>query len=86
MTAEEYFIDWDLEHDYESGDVISIMKDYAKIKCQELLTIVAEKSKVIESTPYINYKPESMIKRGSNIISVYKDSILSAVDLNQFIN
>lgn len=51
---------------------IKSMKDYAKLKCQELLEIVAEKAKITKS---VNFGWEK----------VDKGSILSAVDLNKFI-
>lgn len=50
------------------------MKEYAKNKCQELLEIVAEKAKSVPNPEYLQY----------NWI-VDKNSILKAVDLNEFI-
>ena len=51
------------------------MQEYAKIKCQELLEIVAEKEK-------IKYEMYEEIA----IPYVVKDSILNAIDLDSFID
>lgn len=77
MTAHEFL---DKEHFYliidsrdtniDSEDIEQAIKEYSKLKCQELLEIVAEKAKVEEvwNNYYVN-----------------KDSILNAVDLDKFI-
>jgi hypothetical protein len=74
MTVEEYinknsyFI---LNADTPMGNILrEAMKEYAYLKCKELLEIVAEKATVIEYW---------------NDWYVEKDSILNAVDLKQFI-
>jgi hypothetical protein len=60
---------------FYEDDVIKAMKEYAKIKCQELLEIVVEKARLTsENSGEINERRV-----------VDKDSILSAVDLEQFI-
>lgn len=88
MTAEDVLRHVFLEEensrfaDYPYNDTfdatILSMKEYAKIKCQELLTIVAEKAEVKTVT----------IPNGLNIKTcvVDKDSILAAVDLDEFID
>jgi len=56
-------------------DIVKSMQEYAKIKCQELLEIVAEKANIkTENSGGIN-----------EILVVDKDSILNAVDLETFI-
>ena len=90
MTAEEL-----LEEDYfhlildlkgtevSVGEIQDAMREFARIKCQELLEIVVEKAKtktVYES----NDQPSSSF--GDYEYSVVdKDSVLKAVDLNEFI-
>lgn len=68
----------DVTRDYyvrTQKDIVKSMQEYAKTKCQELLEIVAEKAKT---------------KKTSNSGSWYdasvdKDSIINAVNLNEFI-
>lgn len=58
------------------------MQEYARLKCQELLLLVADKAKVIgevEQNSDFNYVTPD------DIIIVDKDSIFNAVDLNKFI-
>ena len=82
MTAEQYLLDNIEEVFGKHGDtsqfeeVAEAMKEYARIKCQELLEIVAEKAEV---------KTVS-IPNGLNIKTcvVDRDSILNAVDLEKF--
>ena len=57
--------------DIQKSLMEEVIKDYAKLKCKELLEIVAEKAEV----NVINY----------NDYEVDKDSVLNAVDLNEFI-
>lgn len=75
MTAEEYLLDnideifgWDTS---QFGEVEKHFKIFTKMKCEELLKIVAEKAKIYDSK-YDGYH-------------VCEDSILNAVDLNEFI-
>lgn len=87
MTAEEYLLDNNEEVFGKHGDtsqfeeVAEAMKEYARLKCEELIKIVAEKAKAnIEYTYSGNvgeYRDEWAI--------VNKDSILNAVDLEEFI-
>ena len=82
MTAEEFLqgsitISHFYNDRYEqmmcfSDDVQKAMKEYARLKCQELLEIVAEKAEITKS---VNFGWEK----------VDKGSILSAVDLDKFI-
>lgn len=92
MTAEKYLLDNRIEVFGEYGDTSQMeeftkaMQEYARIKCEELLEIVAKKAKVGSDWKY---------KGGdSNIVGNYtktlvykvdKDSILNAVDLDSFI-
>jgi hypothetical protein len=52
--------------------ILMCMRDYAELKCKELLEIVAEKAEVRLGISFCNYV-------------VDKDSILNAVDLKEFI-
>lgn len=74
MTAEEY-----LESKEPNTFIVpeEFLQEYAKIKCQELLEIVAEKAEI----KTVN------IPSGLNIKTcvVDKNSILNAVDLETFI-
>lgn len=74
MTAEELsnvFREpgFDIDNKIQQKLVLGAMKSYAKIKCQELLLLVADKAKVEEvwDDYYVN-----------------KNSVLNAVDLEKF--
>ncbi len=80
MTAEEVLYR-NLPHNsniYNEGLIIDKMKEYALLKCKELLEIVAEKARVITiwegntGSEYIDF-------------DVDKNRILNAVDLQEFI-
>ncbi len=83
MTAENILNEWLLQTDnthLKEGHYFVIkqaMKEFAEIKCKELLEIVAEKAEIKTVT----------IPSGLNIKTcvVDKDSILNAVDLKEFI-
>ena len=91
MRAEQYLLNNRVEVFGEYGDTsqmeefAKVMQEYTRIKCQELLEIVAEKAKVGSDWRY---------KGGdSNIVGNYtktlvykvnKNSILNAVDLETF--
>lgn len=64
------------------GEIEGAMKEYAKLKCQELLEIVAEKAEA-------EIKYEYSGNTGSEYLDewavVNKDSILNTVDLDKFI-
>lgn len=86
MTAENYLENtfsetgFDIDNTIQKNLVIGAMKWYAMLKCEELLKIVAEKAQTKE-----------LFVNGSNggwydkVGYVNKDSILNAVDLNEFI-
>jgi hypothetical protein len=80
MTAKHTLTEWLLQTDqtkFKEGHYFVIeeaMKEYAKLKCQELLEIVAEKAEVKDF--YILSEPFCKI--------VDIDSILNAVDLEKF--
>lgn len=93
MTAEEFidycdsvkpeseFKNW-LLHTKQYEKTKLLMKLFAKLKCKELLEIVAEKAKVIgeiEQHSAFNYVTPD------DIVIVDKESILNAVDLDEFI-
>ena len=80
ITAEEY-LKRDESGVYNEQDIIHAMLGFAKLKCQELLEIVAEKAKVIgevEQNSDFNYVTPD------DIIIVDKDSLDNVVDLNSF--
>lgn len=78
MTAEEYLE----EMDKSSNDINDIIEEaivgYARLKCQELLLLVAEKAKTKVKDGYI----ETTFKK--EWIEIDRDSILNAVDLENF--
>jgi hypothetical protein len=101
MKAEEILKEWLIQTDQtnlKEGHYFVIkeaMKEFAELKCKELLEIVAKKVK-------IEVVPEGLNKRSIDVyesyergghgepnwctkISVDKDSILNAVDLKEFI-
>lgn len=65
-------------------DIEQMLKEYTKVKCQELLEIVAEKAKT--KTIYESNDQPSSSFRDYEYNVVDKDSILNAVDLNSFIS
>lgn len=81
MTAEEYLTQNTLESNdlYFRTKVVDIWtaKEYARLKCKELLEIVAER-----------VKAEVLYEWSANTVNEYavvdKDSILNAVDLDSF--
>jgi hypothetical protein len=84
MTAKEILKEWLIQTDQtnlKEGHYFVIeqaMKEFAELKCKELLEIVAEKAKIVENRSMIN---------GYDCTErwVDKDSILNAVDLKGFI-
>lgn len=91
MTAEEYIVNnlWEIFGKYgdtsQSGEIAQAMKEYAELKCKELLEIVAEKAKIKKE-----YSRDSNLKSNygdpeTTIILIDKSSILNVVDLKEFI-
>lgn len=82
MTAEEIRIAFYNDGDSRAydQDEFYLMKKYAKLKCQELLEIVAEEAQIKQEIEYIH----SSVGYGS-VHVIDKDSILNAVDLDEFI-
>lgn len=89
MTANEY-----LKSKEPNTFVVpeEFLQEYAKIKCKELLEIVAEKAKMVET--YYNHVDKKYVteiiqekefKGEQEIIFIDKDSIFNAVDLDEFI-
>ena len=83
MTIDEFV---EKEYPYGCGEWMfkEALVEYAKIKCKELLEIVAEKAKVIQYSAYIDMPPEKEIRGENFVIQVDKDSVLNAVDLENF--
>lgn len=67
----------------DEHDCNELMIEYARIKCQELLEIVAEKAKT--KTIYESNDQPSSSFGDYEYEVIDKDSIISAVDLNKFI-
>ena len=77
MTVKEFLE----EREMHNPDIEDVVSEYAKLKCQELLLLVADKAKVIgevEQNSDFNYVTPD------DIIIVDKDSILNAVELDSF--
>jgi hypothetical protein len=79
MTVGEFIANKEVEKGYLLADttedlknLVDILKEFAELKCKELLEIVAEKAEVRLGISSCNYV-------------VDKDSILNAVDLKEFI-
>ena len=61
------------------------LKEFAKIKCQELLEIVAEKARIINEDGDVYQQPHIFFCNGEAHKNwVDKDSILNCVDLENF--
>ncbi len=85
MTAEELILEHFSEIPSEQEDIEFLMQEFAKIKCQELLEIVADEALVQERSAYLEFTPCKSIDKGLTVIEVNKNSILNVVDLNKFI-
>lgn len=70
-----------------SDDVQVAMQEYAKIKCQELLLLVAEKAMIDTEWEFITSESNALENYSKRMVNykIDKDSILNAVDLNSFI-
>ena len=83
MTVKEFF------HNHLNGidklDIIckELMVEYARMKCQELLLLVAEKARIIEDGDVDNPYEEYFLDLGGSL-RVDKDSILNVIDLEKF--
>ena len=96
MTAEEEELSnvfretgFDIDNKIQQKLVLGAMKSYAKMKCQELLEIVAEKANIRHTfTSAIDGKTahsyDKIFSAESSMFTVDKDSILNAVDLEKF--
>ncbi len=84
MTAEEYTLE-----NMQGCDMQEIESDlirFARIKCKELLKIVAEKAMIIDEDNDVYEQPHIFYCNGEKYKTwVDKDSILNAVDLDSFI-
>ena len=65
------------------GALEEALNSFAKLKCQELLLLVAEKVRIIEDGDVDNPYEEYFLDLGG-YLRVDKDSILNAVDLETF--
>jgi hypothetical protein len=97
MTAEEILDNQ--KHGFGSGQfesALKAMQEYAKLKCQELLLLVAEKAviKTEKKSQFGKSRKWQKVKDGEDFDlfayemrnSVDKGSIFKAVDLDEFIN
>lgn len=84
MTAEEFLENsniFEKENSFYFNDVQNIMQEYTKLKCKELLLLVAEKARITEDND--GQHEEYYLDLGG-YLKVDKDSILNAVDLEKF--
>jgi 2-iminoacetate synthase ThiH len=61
------------------------MQEYARLKCQELLLLVAEKANLSLNGEMASKTYSARVYNERIKLSVDKDSILNAVDLDKFI-
>lgn len=92
MTAKNVLEEWLLQTDqsnFKEGHYFVIeqaMKEYANIKCKELLEIVVKRANIIDEDNDVYYSPHVFYCNGEpHSFLVNKESILKAVDLNEFI-
>ena len=92
MTTKSILEEWLLPTDQtnlKEGHYFVIeeaMKEYAKMKCRELLEIVAEKAKIRDEDGDVYEQPKGFYCNGELYETwVDKDSILNAVNLNELI-
>lgn len=78
MTAEEYAME--NMHGADLNEIESALIEFAKLKCQELLEVVAENVQLKQEIEYIH----SSVGYGT-VSVVDKDSIFNAVNLDEFI-
>ena len=84
MTVSEYI---NKNHPYGCAEweFEEALKEFAKIKCQELLEIVAEKAKIRDEDGDVYEQPKGFYCNGELYETwVDKDSILNCVDLENF--
>ena len=79
MTAKEFLE----EREMYNPDIEDVVLGYTKLKCQELLLLVAEKARIIEDGDVDNPYEEYFLDLGGSL-RVDKDSILNVIDLEKF--
>ena len=79
MTAKEFLE----EREMYNHDIEDVVLEYTKLKCQELLLLVAEKARIIEDGDVDNPYEEYFLDLGGSL-RVDKDSILNVIDLEKF--
>ena len=79
MTAKEFLE----EREMYNPDIEDVVLEYTKLKCQELLLLVAEKARIIEDGDVDNPYEEYFLDLGGSL-RVDKDSILNVIDLEKF--
>ena len=92
MLKENYSTKPDIDNPYKlywSEDVIQAMKEYAELKCQELLEIVAEKVNIRHTfTSTIDGKTthsyDKIFSTKNSMFTIDKDSLDNVVDLDSF--
>ena len=95
MTAEEYYeqngvlISMDIRIVDDKSFSITLMQEYAKLKCKELLEIVDNKINIRHTfisaiDEKITHCTDKIFVVGSSMFNVNKDSILNIVDLDSF--
>lgn len=95
MTAEQYLLNNRVEVFGEYGDTSQMeefakaMQEYTRIKCQELLEIVAEKVNIRHTfTSAIDGKTthsyDKIFSTENSMFTIDKDSLVNVVDLEKF--
>lgn len=81
MTAKEFLE----EREMYNPDIEDVVLEYTKLKCQELLEIVAKKAKIADEDNDVYQQPHIFYCKGEEYKTwVDKDSIINAVDLEKF--
>jgi len=82
MEGNEGYSFRDVIDNLDEADIIEVIQEYAKMKCKELLEIVAEKAKIINTSTDETYSVFYL--DNSYDLEIDKISILDAVDLEIF--
>lgn len=81
MTVEEF-----LSEQHINSGIELAMIGFAKLKCKELLKIVAKRAKIVDGDGAVYQQPHVFYCNGEIYETmVDRDSILNAVDLDSFI-
>lgn len=92
MTKKEILDEWLLYTDQthlKEGHyqvIENAMKEYTKLKCQELLEIVTKQAKIVDEDGDVYQQPHVLYCNGEEYKTwIDKESILNCVNLDEFI-